>query len=115
MTGQQAIKKRIETAYQDLIDREGSPDPKEIREKIYDIGHERVVSIIYLRERENNKKIAISTGQMGRFYINSLVFYLHPSGYVKKIHSKDIIDIIDPIFNLDKNWPFPKEFFYDPE
>ena len=113
MTGQPAIKKRFIAAYGDLIERQGRPDPQEIREKIYDIGHQRVVSIIYVHKRENNKTIAISTGQLGRFFINSLVFRLYPSGNVKKINSKDIIDVIDPICNLDKNWPFPKEFFYD--
>ena len=53
------LKKRklLRKAYYDLIQREGRPDPNEIREKIYEIGPHRIMSIIFIERKTGHLMI----------------------------------------------------------
>ncbi|MHB8560231.1 MAG: hypothetical protein ACYDAP_03585 [Thermoplasmataceae archaeon] len=109
MIGELKKRELLRKAYQDLIDREGRPDPAEIREKIYDIGPHRIMSVVCIERRAGKEYLMIHNGTMGRAYKKSLVFHLHPSGQVRHIPVKDIIDIIDSVYEN----PFPRRVHDD--
>lgn len=92
------LKKRklLRKAYYDLIQREGRPDPNEIREKIYEIGPHRIMSIIFIERKTGH--LMIHSGNFGKAYKKSLVFHIFPSGQVRHIPIQDIIDFIDPVY-----------------
>lgn len=115
MTSLPNIKKRISDAYQDLIERDGRPEIVEIRAKINEKRLTDMISVIYFHSIKGKPVIFISTGKIGQKHASSLVFVRFPSGFVRRIPIKDIIDIIDPIFDLDENWPFPRRFFFEPK
>ena len=98
MNGQRTLKKRIRKAYEYLIKRECHPNPDEIREKIREIGHHRVISIVIYERRAKEKRMIILTGQLGRKHATNLVFHKFPSGQVRHIPITDIIDIIEPVY-----------------
>ena len=105
------LKKRelLIKAYKDLIERGGRPSPDEIREKIKEIGYYKVVSVLFFRSQKGNRVIYIHSGSLGKKFMKSLVFYLFPSGQVRHIPLKDIIDIVEPVYDN----PFPRRTHND--
>lgn len=109
MIGELKKRELLRKAYRYLIERDGRPDPQEIREKIKEIGPHRIMSIIFIERKTGH--IMIHSGNFGKAYKKSLVFHIFPSGQVRHIPIEDVIDIVDSVFEN----PQPRRIHSDQE
>ena len=115
MPSRASILMKMHHYYEYRIKHEGLPGPDIIKEQIAEIGHKRIISIVFLNHANGNTYISIRTGQISRKYPKKIVLHGFPMGNSISIPNGDIIDIIESIFLHDDSWPYPKRFFYDSE